>query len=981
MSCKQTLWVGALAILGMCATARSAVYRVDAASNATSPDGSNWNGSTSGKCFKYLSEAIAAATSANDQIWIAQGTYRPDEDSANPTGTGIQSVPFVLNAQRIMLGGFKGVVGYPSTADDRDPSVYVTILSGDLDQDDDPGEGLDHVNRAENSHTVVLIKTGADPDFTRLDGVTIRDGNGGSQQSGFSEVGGAGIFVEYQADPTIQNCVLTRNGVGTNRGGAILLLGGTPLVATVMDNIWVEDNEAGTGGGLDVATGNHGVNDPGLVRVSGSTFLNNRALNIGGGAIMISLVSEIDVVNSRIAENSCSTGVSGGGGGIYAWKGGKATFRGCSFVENVVDQPVKGGGAVLSDSFSTVIAVDCLFEKNRHDDTINSTFNGGGAVHIEPFASDPDRLINCLFAGNEANFASGGAVLIPASGPVEITNCVMTGNSAEWGGAILARGKPTITNCTITQNQADRTGGCMFFAADQGTVLTNSIVWNNDDTDSGTNTEAEQLCVDPGSGSCNPSPTPSDVSITYSDIDDGTPGGTIPFHVTNIDANPVFADPDGLDNTVGTVDDNFALLVSSPCIDTGSKPAVPADAGDVDDDTNTMEQTPLDRASNDRFVFSGNTGLNLSDCVVDMGAFEFEESFICDLDVFGDMNDDTNRDGLDIQGFVDCILTTPTEDQECICARGDFRDLDGVTIGDIPPFVACILSGGTDCDAQYCPAEGGGARSDPPDCNDNSVPDDVDILTGTSEDCNGNGIPDECDVDVSDPDGNSLVSDDDNSNGTPDECEDCNENGVPDDLDISGQTSQDCNSNQIPDECEPDCDGDGTPNDCETFSDCDDNGILDDCDPDCDNDGVPDACELSGNDCNGNNFPDDCEIDFPPPWNLTDCNNDNVPDVCQISGHDCNENGILDECDIANSVSDDENENGIPDECETESLIGGGSYSSSSSSEFDEAAAWASYFDWCAATDFSSMNNAQLFSAQLAKRIELGLPAGQSLPD
>ena len=50
-------------------------------------------------------------------------------------------------------------------------------------------------------------------------------------------------------------------------------------------------------------------------------------------------------------------------------------------------------------------------------------------------------------------------------------------------------------------------------------------------------------------------------------------------------------------------------------------------------------------------------------------------------------------------------------------------------------------------------------------------------------------------------------------------------------------------------------------------------------------------------------------------------------------------------------------------------------------SEFDEYAAWQSYFDWCASADFSEMNNAEVFSALLAKRLELGLPAGQMLPE
>ncbi len=68
------------------------------------------------------------------------------------------------------------------------------------------------------------------------------------------------------------------------------------------------------------------------------------------------------------------------------------------------------------------------------------------------------------------------------------------------------------------------------------------------------------------------------------------------------------------------------------------------------------------------------------------------------------------------------------------------------------------------------------------DCNDNDVPDDCDIASGTSPDCNANAIPDECDI----------------ANGTPD----CNGNGIPDSCDIASGFSEDADGNGIPDECE-----------------------------------------------------------------------------------------------------------------------------------------------------------------------------------
>ena len=50
------------------------------------------------------------------------------------------------------------------------------------------------------------------------------------------------------------------------------------------------------------------------------------------------------------------------------------------------------------------------------------------------------------------------------------------------------------------------------------------------------------------------------------------------------------------------------------------------------------------------------------------------------------------------------------------------------------------------------------------DCNDNGVPDDVDIAEGTSLDCNNTGVPDDCDIATG-------VSEDNNGNGIPDECD------------------------------------------------------------------------------------------------------------------------------------------------------------------------------------------------------------------
>ena len=104
--------------------------------------------------------------------------------------------------------------------------------------------------------------------------------------------------------------------------------------------------------------------------------------------------------------------------------------------------------------------------------------------------------------------------------------------------------------------------------------------------------------------------------------------------------------------------------------------------------------------------------------------------------------------------------------------------------------------------------------SDPVDCNANGIPDDQDILDGTSADCDGSFVPDECEI----ADGTVL---DCNQNGIPDQCEinegtaeDCDQNGVPDECDTA-DLANDYNQNGVPDSCE----GLTVPGDFESIAD------------------------------------------------------------------------------------------------------------------------------------------------------------------
>ncbi len=151
------------------------------------------------------------------------------------------------------------------------------------------------------------------------------------------------------------------------------------------------------------------------------------------------------------------------------------------------------------------------------------------------------------------------------------------------------------------------------------------------------------------------------------------------------------------------------------------------------------------------------------------------------------------------------------------------------------------------------------------DCNENSIPDEVEIAAGTATDCNANMIPDDCEG-----------------------LDDCNNNGIADLCDIANEQSLDCNNNIVPDECEPP-------------ADCNANGIQDICD----------IAAGTSSDCNDNDVPDLCEL----MQGAEDCNANDVPDECEPD-EDCNNNGTQDICDIANETSIDCDGNSVPDSCE-----------------------------------------------------------------
>jgi hypothetical protein len=165
--------------------------------------------------------------------------------------------------------------------------------------------------------------------------------------------------------------------------------------------------------------------------------------------------------------------------------------------------------------------------------------------------------------------------------------------------------------------------------------------------------------------------------ISHSDVFGGWPG------VGNIDAGPLFVDPDGPDDIPKTLDDDFRLSPGSPCIDAADNTAVPPDAADLDGDRNKVEHTPLDLGFQPRFVDDADTDdTGVADPpdypeVVDMGAYEYQGGPIMPaLDIKpGSCPNSFNRHShgvlpVALLGTAD-VDATPIDVSSILLARGD----------------------------------------------------------------------------------------------------------------------------------------------------------------------------------------------------------------------------------------------------------------------------------------------------------------------
>ncbi|MHC4500362.1 MAG: PASTA domain-containing protein, partial [Planctomycetota bacterium] len=277
------------------------VIYVDADNTAGGNNGSSWE-----DAFTSLQDALEAAL-FGDQIWVIEGTYYPTSDYG--LGIGDRGRHFRMRNSVAIYGGFPSGGGVWA---DRDPTVHETILSGDLNGDDDSGG-----DNSDNCYHVFYH-----PDSTNLNDTAILDGfiitagnadgsyphdNGGGMSnvesspiviscifsSNSASWRGGGMCNDYSS-PTVTGCTLTGNSAGGGGGGMF-----NDYSNPTVTNCTFSSNSAGGGGGMANDWGSDSI-------VTGCTFSGNSATDHGGG--MSNVESSPIVTNCILWGNTASNG-------------------------------------------------------------------------------------------------------------------------------------------------------------------------------------------------------------------------------------------------------------------------------------------------------------------------------------------------------------------------------------------------------------------------------------------------------------------------------------------------------------------------------------------------------------------------------------------------------------------------------------------------------------------------------------------------
>ncbi|AUC14452.1 hypothetical protein BTO06_04520 [Tenacibaculum sp. SZ-18] len=252
-------------------------------------DGADWT-----NAYTDIQDALTVALDG-EEIWIAKGTYTPDSSD--------RTNPFTINTENVKIyGGFDGTEISLSARDNSlIHNVNRTILSGDLQGNDNGSIFVNKPDRSDNSYHVVDIRG----DNVLLDGVTI---SGGHANGANDFRLGAAIYITSNIDKfTIRNSRLEENA-GVIGGALYSRVSGSSVQNYNVDSCIFKNNVSTNVAAALFAT--PGDNTSMNFTISNSLFENNRtedngsALGRGLSAIWLRAFNTGSVISPTIVNNT-----------------------------------------------------------------------------------------------------------------------------------------------------------------------------------------------------------------------------------------------------------------------------------------------------------------------------------------------------------------------------------------------------------------------------------------------------------------------------------------------------------------------------------------------------------------------------------------------------------------------------------------------------------------------------------------------------
>lgn len=385
-----------------------------------------------------------------------------------------------------------------------------------------------------------------EPPGTLLQGFTIRRGN----MTVSPNNSGGGVIIA-SGQPTLRGCII--ESCTATSGGGVLCSSPSSLFiqCTIRGNTATEN-----GGGLHQVIG--GATLMGCV-IDGNS-ITSTAFPRGGG-IMSSSGCTMTIQSCTIRNNRINGGGYAMGGGVYT-RAAQMTISGYFEGNSVAATLADGGAVTVGDMAGATRITSATFSQN--------SAYGGGAVATEDLVGGGTTatlaIDRCRFLRNSAVQGGGLMTGITSNVTTTVTNSLFVSNAASFkGGAVYNYTNAAFTNCTFASNSA-ATGGGGVESDNAITDLANCIFWSN----TAPFAAGTQIGINGATGGT--------TKIDYCDIQGGLLGlgGTsfgsalVYSFTTNIMADPKFIDPAGGDLVLGTLDDNFRLGTSSPCVDAGN---------------------------------------------------------------------------------------------------------------------------------------------------------------------------------------------------------------------------------------------------------------------------------------------------------------------------------------------------------------------------------------------------------------------------